>query len=149
MTNNPEAPIVIRRVLPAPIEEVFAAWVDVDGIQEWFSPIGTASMTADCRPGGRFRLVMSDESQSIEHTGKYRVVDPPNLLVFTWRSQFTGGRDTLVTVRLTPSGPDRTELELTHELLPTDEVQPHTGGWGTILDRLQAYVQRRDGSRAG
>jgi uncharacterized protein YndB with AHSA1/START domain len=149
MAHSNDTPIVIRRVLPAPIEEVFAAWIDAEGMRDWFSPIGSASMTADCRPGGRFRLVMSDESQSIEHTGEYRVVDPPNLLVFTWRSQFTGGRDTLVTVRLKPAGADSTELELTHELLPMDEVQPHTGGWETILERLQVYVQRRKRSTGG
>jgi uncharacterized protein YndB with AHSA1/START domain len=149
MVNKAETPIVIRRVLPAPVEEVFAAWTDVEGMQDWFSPFGTGSMTADCRPGGRFRLVMSDGAQSIEHTGEYRIVDPPNLLVFTWRSQFTGGRDTVVTVRLSAAGDGQTNLELTHELLPEDEVQPHTGGWGIILDRLQAHLQGRAGGAAG
>jgi uncharacterized protein YndB with AHSA1/START domain len=140
--SSEEFPIVIRRLLPAPIQEVFAAWTDAAAMTDWFSPFGAASMTADFRPGGRFRLVMTHGSQSIEHTGEYRTVDPPTLLVFTWRSQFTGGRDTLVTIRLTPTNTQETQLELTHELLPIDQVEPHTGGWGQILGRLQKRLEQ-------
>ena len=66
MTNSTSAPLEIRRVIAAPIEEVFAAWLDQDGMREWFTPSGAATMTADFRPGGSFHLVMSDENVSVE-----------------------------------------------------------------------------------
>ena len=91
--------------------------------------------------GGHFRLVMADEHLRIEHTGEYRVIQPPELLVFTWRSEFTGMRDTLVTVQLTERGSRETEIEVTHELATDDEASSHAGGWSQLLARLQAYVE--------
>jgi uncharacterized protein YndB with AHSA1/START domain len=142
MTTSTAAPLEIRRVIAAPIEEVFAAWLDQNGMREWFSPSGAATMTADFRPGGSFHLVMSDENVSVEPTGVFRVIDPPRLLVFTWRSQYTGGRDTLVSVRLTSRGPSDTEVKLTHEQLPVDQIEPHTQGWTRILEHLDAHLGR-------
>ena len=83
---------------------------------QWMTPVGSTSAEVDLRVGGRFRLLMADEHLSIEHTGEYRVIEPPHLLIYTWRSEFTGMRDTLVTVRLTESSANQTELEVIHEL---------------------------------
>ena len=77
---------------------------------QWMTPAGTASAEVDLRVGGRFRLVMAYEHLRIEHTGEYQVIKPPALLVFTWRSEFTGMRDTLVTVRLTERHSHETEI---------------------------------------
>jgi uncharacterized protein YndB with AHSA1/START domain len=110
---------------------------------QWMTPSGSASAEIDLRVGGRFRLVMSDEHLRIEHTGEYRVIQPPELLVFTWRSEFTGMRDTLVTVRLTERGARETEIEVTHELATEDEATSHAGGWGQLLARLEAYLEDR------
>jgi uncharacterized protein YndB with AHSA1/START domain len=117
---EPETPIEVRRVIAAPIDEVFAAWLDADGMREWMSPMGTASMTADFRPGGSFRLVMLHGETSIEHVGVYRVIDPPHRIVFTWKSQYTGQIDTLVTIDLRSLGAEETEIVVTHEMLPAD-----------------------------
>jgi uncharacterized protein YndB with AHSA1/START domain len=139
MENKPQ-PVEVRRIIAAPVAEVFAAWLDPEGMREWFNPFGTATMTADFRPGGSFRLVMSDAEATIEHTGVYREIDPPRMLVFTWRSQNTENRDTLVSIRFFALGEDRTELVLTHELLPLDQVEPHTNGWTQILEHLDAHL---------
>ena len=93
------------------------------------------------RVGGHFRLVKADEHLRIEHTGEYRVIQPPELLVFTWRSEFTGMHDTLVTVRLIERRPHETEIEVTHELATDHEASSHAGGWSQLLGRLQAYVE--------
>jgi uncharacterized protein YndB with AHSA1/START domain len=132
--------VVVRRVFSAPIDDVFAAWTNPEAVGQWMSPIGTATMTMDFRVGGRFRLVMEHSGTSIEHLGEYRAIEPPELLVFTWRSDYTHG-ETLVTVRLRTLAPDSTELELTHEGLPEDQIESHAGGWGRILERLAAVCQ--------
>ena len=131
----------VKRVVRAPAADVFDAWTDPAAMAQWMTPSGTASAEVDLKVGGRFRLVMADEHLRIEHTGEYQVIEPPALLVFTWRSEFTGMRDTLVTVRLTERGSHQTELEITHELATDDEVSSHAGGWGQLLGRLQAYLE--------
>jgi uncharacterized protein YndB with AHSA1/START domain len=78
----------------------------------------------------------------IEHTGEYLAVEPPRLLSFTWASPYTGPRAGVVTVTLTPRG-GATLLVLTHEHLPEDAVDSHRGGWGAILDRLDAVLAER------
>jgi uncharacterized protein YndB with AHSA1/START domain len=128
-------------VLPAPPEEVFAAWTDPDRAKQWMSPVGSATLTLDLRVGGRFRLVMAGEGMEIDHEGEYRAIEPPRLLQFTWRSRFTGDRDTLVTVRFEPHGDGQTEVLLTHEGLTEDEAASHSGGWDQILERLERHVR--------
>jgi uncharacterized protein YndB with AHSA1/START domain len=108
---------------------------------EWMTPTGTATADVDLRVGGRFRLVMADEHLRIEHIGEYRVIQPPRLLVFTWRSEFTGMRDTRVTVRLTERGAFETELEVIHEFATDEEASSHAGGWSQLVNRLQSYLE--------
>jgi uncharacterized protein YndB with AHSA1/START domain len=134
-----EMALEVRRVLPGPPVEVFRAFTDPALMSRWMSPVGTAEAEVDLREGGRFRLVMRGEDREIVHTGEYRTVRPPSLLVFTWRSPFTGGAVSLVTVRLTERGPS-TELVLVHEHLPPGAAESHTGGWGRMLDRLRTEL---------
>ena len=140
-TNPPRA--FVKRVVRAPAVEIFDAWTNPAAMARWMTPSGTATAEVDLRVGGRFRLVMADEHLRIEHTGEYRVIQPPELLVFTWRSEFTGMRDTLVMVRLTARGADETEIEVTHELATDHEATSHAGGWGQLLSRLQAYLEEQ------
>ena len=131
----------VKRIVRAPAADIFAAWTDPAAMALWMTPSGTAIVEVDLRVGGRFRLVMADEHLRIEHTGEYQVIQPPELLVFTWRSEFTGMQDTRVTVRLTERGSHETEIEVIHELATDDEASSHAGGWGQLLGRLQAYLE--------
>jgi len=140
-TSPPRAHVT--RVVQAPAADIFDAWTDPMVMAQWMTPSGTATAEVDLRVGGRFRLVMADEHLRIEHTGEYRVIQPPELLVFTWRSEFTGMRDTLVMVRLTARGADETEIEVTHELATDHEATSHAGGWGQLLSRLQASLEEQ------
>ena len=140
-SNAPRAHL--SRLIYAPAADVFAAWTDPEAMGQWMSPWGSATASVDLRIGGSFRLVMADEHLSIEHTGEYRSIEPPKLLVFTWRSEFTGLRDTLVTLRLTEVGAHETELELTHEFATDAEASSHAGGWSQILTRLETFLESR------
>lgn len=90
---------------------------------------------------------MADEHLAIEHTGEYRVIQPPTLLVFTWRSEFTAMRETIVTVRLTALTADETELQVTHTLATDDEATSHAEGWQQLVSRLADYVERSGATR--
>ena len=69
--------VVIRKLLPASREEVFDAWLDNEGMQQWMCP-GTATsseVTLEPRVGGRFRILMKAPEATYDHTGEFRVLD--------------------------------------------------------------------------
>ena len=147
MTRPKHSLLRIGRRLPASPEEVFDAWTDADSLREWMCPGAShvSALEVDPRVGGRFRIVMSDEAGSTEHTGEYRELRRPERLAFTWISEHTLGRETLVTVVLRAVG-DETELTLTHEQLPNDEARRgHELGWTGIVDKLAAYLDENTG----
>lgn len=136
---NNDSALMVERTLPAPIDEVYAAWTDPKFMGTWLSPTGTAEVEADVRVGGALRVVMIGDDTRIEHTGEYLVVEPPHRLIFTWISPHTGSQPSIVTVVLTAQG-DETHLRLSHERLPQETARSHEGGWGQILDRLAAAM---------
>lgn len=137
--------VVIRRILPASREQVFAAWTDAESMRHWMCPTEshTAEASLDPRLGGAYRIVMRDSAGAYEHTGEYLVFEPPSRLVFTWIAKSTGGRPSIVTVELHPH-PEGCELVLTHEPLPEGDVRNrYRGGWGYIAERLAAHLTKR------
>jgi uncharacterized protein YndB with AHSA1/START domain len=129
----------LERHLPAPPDEVFRYLSEPELMRQWMSPVGSAEAEADLRVGGRFRVVMSGDGMSLEHTGAYLEVDPPRSLEFTWSSPYTGPEPSVVRVVLTPRD-GGTHMVLTHDRLPLAAVESHAGGWGAMLGRLEAAI---------
>jgi uncharacterized protein YndB with AHSA1/START domain len=130
--------LVVRRVIPAQRERVFQAWLDPQSLAQWMHPGGATDATAevDARVGGKFRIVMIEGSKRYEHTGEYLAIDPPKRLEFTWISDATDHRPTIVTIEFLER--DRgTELVLTHRRLPPKQVESHRRGWSDILQLLE------------
>jgi|SRR5579859_1699554 len=95
------------------------------------------------RVGGSFRILMKSKTGEYEHTGVYKVVDPPSKLVFTWTAKATGDTPTLVTVEFFAAG-EETEIVLTHEKFTDPEVgKRYRGGWGQILEKLAIYQAKK------
>ena len=142
--------IVVRKILPATREEVFAAWTDPDSIRHWMCPGDVVSTEAqlDVRVGGSYRILMKAGSQDYDHSGVYQAVEPPSKLVFTWTTKGTDDQTTLVTVEIFERG-EQSELVLTHErLLKPEQAQRYEGGWGQIADKLAVYLAEARGKRA-
>jgi uncharacterized protein YndB with AHSA1/START domain/ketosteroid isomerase-like protein len=136
--------LVLRKLIPASREEVFAAWSDPASIRHWMCPgdTKTAEAQIDFRVGGSFRILMKGGSHDTEHTGEYQAIDPPSKLSFTWISKNTDFKTTLVTIELFERA-DQTELILTHERFPSAErVRQHKGGWSQIADRLAQHFEQ-------
>lgn len=137
---DPGEQVVIRRLIDAPRAEVFAAWTDAEGMRDWMCPgtVQRAEAELDVRPGGRFRIVMVTATERLEHTGVYRVVEPPAKLVFTWNAKNLP--ETLVTIELFDRG-DQCELVLTHEFFPEAGIaERYRNGWGTIAAKLSSWL---------
>lgn len=139
-TRAPGPALVVRRVLPAPPEAVFAAWTDPTSLARWMALGGTTSATIDLRIGGSFRIVLGGPDRPLVHAGEYLAIEPPTRLVFTWRSPHTGEDPTLVTLLLHPCA-EGTDLTLIHAQLPGDALAPHQAGWGLLLDHLAARLR--------
>jgi uncharacterized protein YndB with AHSA1/START domain len=134
--------LVVRRVLPAPRERVFAAWLDPESLAQWMRPdtVAATVVEVDPRVGGRFRIAMQRGDGEVEHRGEYLTIDPPRRLEFTWISAYTDTRPTVVTVELLERE-GGTELVLTHRRLPASRVDAHRQGWTDIVRNLGAYLE--------
>ncbi len=136
--------LVIRKWIAASREEVFAAWTDPKSIRRWMCPGDVIFTEAkmDFRVGGLFRIVMKGEKRDFDHSGEYKIIEAPSKLSFTWISQGTDLKTTLVTIELLERD-QGTELTLTHEHLPSaDRVDRHTRGWAQIADLLAGHLSR-------
>jgi uncharacterized protein YndB with AHSA1/START domain len=133
-----DEPLVVRRFIPVARDRVFAAWLDPGSLAQWMRPGGATHATAEVDPqkGGKFRIVMMHGAKRFEHTGEYLLIEPPARLSFTWTSQATDQKPTVVTVDfLERSG--GTELVLTHQRLPLSQVDSHRSGWTDIARKLE------------
>jgi uncharacterized protein len=136
----------LTRLIRAPREKVFAAWITPAAISKWFGPETCRVLSAemDVRPGGKYHLrVHSEKTGELELKGVYREVRQPAKLVCTWN--WSGNPklehpESQATVEfLDRSG--ATEIQITHEFLPNEEMkQDHQEGWSGSLDKLEKYL---------
>jgi uncharacterized protein YndB with AHSA1/START domain len=137
--------IVVRRTIPATVDELFDAWLDADSLAQWMraGPDSRSDATVDARVGGGYEVVMHHPDRNMRHRGEYRVIDRNRKLVFTWLSDATHHAETLVTVdfHVLDAG---TEIVVTHERLPDhDAGVAHGRGWTAGLQRLEALYSHR------
>ena len=142
--EDPAAVLVVRRVIPAPREDVFAAWLDPASLSQWMRPgdVGRATAEVEPRVGGRFRIVMSHGGKDHEHRGEYLAIEPPSRLSFTWVSASTDLQPTFVTVEFLERD-GGTEVVLTHRQLPPARRDAHRKGWTDILRKLGETLAAR------
>jgi uncharacterized protein YndB with AHSA1/START domain len=76
----PEREITIERIIDAPRELVFAAWVQADELTKWWGPesFTVPRATSDPRPGGAFEIVMrGPDGVDYPVEGEWLELDPP------------------------------------------------------------------------
>lgn len=129
----------VNKVINAPIEKVFDAWLDPQILSRFMLPMPGMPQPrteVDAREGGRFTIHMEVGEEIIPHSGTYLQLDRPNRLVFSWESPFStdGSR---VTLEFTAVDSSNTRIELTHVRFIDEETRNnHEAGWGNILSVL-------------
>lgn len=144
MTNPTQykTSLTVRKTLDCSPEEAFDAWTNPELFQQWFmGTIRDWTYDLDIREGGTFMIMMKHEGQDLPHSGEYRIIDRPNKLQFTWNSKYAGDHDSLVTIDFVLVD-GKTQLVLTHEGVPEEQVEGHTKGWGGFVDKLAAWLSR-------
>ena len=134
-----ELSITIKKIVQAPIERVFDAWLDAEMLARFILPMpGMPQPEVENEPhqGGGFTIVMHVGENKIPHTGEYLEISRPDRLVFSWVSPFsTDGSK--VTINFSKSGNGGTDVELTHVRFIDEEARSnHEGGWTNILKKL-------------
>lgn len=158
---SPDQNAVIAEIfIAAPPARVFQAISDPAQLPKWWGQSGlyhVTKSTMDVRPGGKWRSDgIGADGQSFYVEGEYLEVDPPRLLVHTWKGSYSGPRTTVVrwelepqTVNaLHPSGPKKsgtgTLVRVRQEGF-AGNVQDATGhgeGWKRVLGWLEGFVER-------
>ena len=137
----------ITRLLPAPRELVFNAWINPDQIAAWWSPhdyeIPRETIEIEPHAGGRIHFSMVERAGGAVYPVRFQIVElfEPELLVLAsdpmpdiglvypmiTRAVFeVDGDDTLLTITQTPH---------------TEETQhAATAGWTESLDKLEKLL---------
>jgi uncharacterized protein YndB with AHSA1/START domain len=143
VTDEAAPVLVVRRHMAVPRERVFEAWLDSESLAHWMRPgnFTHATVTVDPRVGGGFRIVMEGRTDGgdYEHRGEYLAIEPPSFLSFTWISNATDYKPTVVTIEFHERGTG-TELVLTHQRLAPKAVEAHREGWSDILPLLDGWL---------
>lgn len=136
----------LERLIDAPVEVVFANWVDPLARLEWYAPHEgwLVEARSDLRVGGAWfaRFGPADGDRWTEE-GEYTVVDPPHRVSYTTKFSHPNGEFfwTLTTITLTDAGGGKTLLRLDDNGFPNEtERAAHEGGWPDFVDSFTRYV---------
>lgn len=132
--------------IAAPPERVFAALTDPQQVPKWWGQQGMYTIKNsqnDVRPGGKWRTEGARaDGQPFHVEGEYIEVDPPRLLVHTWKPSFHEVPTTTVRWEL-QAYKDGTRVKLTHSGFAghADAARDHSQGWTRVLVWLEAFVE--------
>lgn len=148
--SSEASPLVIERLLSAPVALVWSLWTEPEHFKAWYGPSGATIPIAhlDVRVGGS-RLVTMEMStpngpMRMSFAGEYVEVVENSRLVYTeymadesGAPMPNGPQVTRVFVELQALG-DQTRVTLTHVGIPPDS--PGAIGWNMALDNLAKYA---------
>jgi uncharacterized protein YndB with AHSA1/START domain len=137
----------MRRELPAPRSEVFAAFRDSKRLAQWWGPEGFTVPRADFSTitGEPYRIEMQPpEGDAFALHGVFRTVHPPERLAFTfaWEPPDQDDVETLADLTFEDRG-ETTALSLWQGDFATEaRLELHRDGWTESFDRLERLLAR-------
>jgi len=137
----------ITRLLAAPRELVFAAWIDPRQVASWWAPPGfevpPATVEIDARVGGRIHFAMVALGGGAQYAVRFEILElsEPELLVLRSEAMPAVGLalPTITRVVLGEEG-DRTRLTVTQGPHTEAMLPQALAGWAGCLDNLAALV---------
>lgn len=144
--QDPSNTVRLHRVLRAPAERVYQAFLNPDALCRWLPPYGYLGKmhACDARVGGAYRMSFTNFATGFEHTFTSKFVElTPNervCLADTFEDPgFPGEMHKTITLRPVSCG---TELTIVHEGLPAAmPVEMCYLGWQESLLQLANLVE--------
>ncbi|MDZ4395236.1 SRPBCC family protein [Cypionkella sp.] len=137
-----ELSLTVSRLIAAPPERVFAAWLDPKMLLKFMTSgegVSVAHAETDPRVGGRYAITMKVEDREIPHGGTYLEITPHSRLGFTWESPHSAEGST-ISIDFTPQD-GGTFVTLTQLRFKSEDSRDgHKRGWTSILNALQATL---------
>jgi uncharacterized protein YndB with AHSA1/START domain len=139
LTHPAGCSLSIGRLIRAPGEEVFDAWLNPNLLRLWMKPqpqVVVVEALTNPIVGGTFRIVMRANGRDESHEGVYHIIDRPHRLSFSWVS-VPAGPDSHVDISFLVAAEEQTMVLLKHERLASPSAtENHREGWRRILDSL-------------
>ncbi len=141
--------VVVSRLIDAPRERVFDAWVNPSKLAQWWGPHGFVNPRCeiDPRPGGRIYIEMIRESDGrmFPLDGEVEIVEVPSRIVLRARGYHAADDKTTIEDRVTATFEDRDGKTLVTVHLYVLDVAPAFAeaarrmdiGWSQSLKRLE------------
>jgi uncharacterized protein YndB with AHSA1/START domain len=150
--------VVVEVFVAAPPSRVFDAITDARQTSQWWGQKGLYRVTesqSDVRPGGKWLTSgVGDDGTEFSVRGEYLEVEPPRLLVHTWKPSYSDLGETVVRWELEPQdvhglhqGPHKvgtgTLVRICHSGFRGNHEQckSHGDGWVRVLSWMQAFVE--------
>ena len=132
--------------LGAPRERVFRALTEPAALAKWWGPAGFTmpEIELDLRVGGGYRFGMQPPDSELFHlAGEFIEIDPPSLLVYTFRWEEPDPDDQETVVRLAlDDAADATQLSLSQGDFATDaRLTLHRNGWTDSFGKLRQLIE--------
>ena len=121
---------------------MFEAFSDPDQLRRWWGPKGFSipGLEFETRAGETYRIEMQPpEGDAFFLTGKFRVVDPPTRLAFSfrWEDPDPDDVETVVDLSFRDLG-EATEVALDQAPFQTEQrLALHRDGWTDSLNKLE------------
>ena len=152
-TSTEGRDLILTRMIDAPPDKVYRAWIEPELMQQWFvpAPWTIASVDTDVRPGGHSLVVMrSPEGSEFPNHGIYLEVVKNQRLVFTdaYRKAWEPSEKPFMTVIVTfenVDGKTRYTARAQHWSVADREAHEAMGfhtGWAAAAEQLAALVAR-------
>lgn len=128
--------LVITQHVPAPPDQVYAAWLSPEGLSRWWwVDIGDTTYAVEAREGGA--LLVQSAGAGIGVRGTFRTLREPALIELTWvwLESEDAGPEELVRVDLAPRD-GGTLVTVTHQVADPGEVESYRQGWTYVLANL-------------
>ena len=152
--------IVAEIFIAAPPQRVFEAIADPEQRRQWWGQKGlyhTTESSSDLRPGGKWvGAGVSADGKPFRVEGEYLEIEPPRLLVYTWKPSWAHPLDTVVRWELEPrevhgmhhAGPHKvgtgTLVRVRHSGFAgnVEVLTGHRQGWTRVLGWMQSYLEQ-------
>jgi uncharacterized protein YndB with AHSA1/START domain len=148
--TNDERSVTVTRVIEAPSERVYDAFLDPDELSEWLPPDGFSAEVHefDATEGGTFRMSFNADVEELEpyastFYGTYEELTPGERIVYVeaFETEDPGMAGEMTTTVTFEEVSDGTEVTVRQagipEAIPAEDARE---GWNNSLDNLTALI---------